>query len=47
MLIYLVLVLQFNFEFLNNDAGKEVELITYLLYLFWAILKVIGCVRKL
>jgi len=43
------LAIQFRvFEpILNNDAGREVELITYLLYLFWAILKVIGCVRKL
>ena len=42
-----VFILQFNFEFLVNDAGGEVELITSCIYHFWLILSVLGCVWKL
>ena len=41
-----VLVVQFNFELLINNAG-EVQLITLFLHLFCPILGVLGFVRKL
>ena len=42
-----VLVLQFNWGFLRNDAEGAVYLIFLFLILFWAIFCVLGFVRKL
>ena len=42
-----VFIVQFKSEFLINDAGGEVQLITSYLHLFWVILNVICCVVKL
>jgi hypothetical protein len=41
-----VFVLQFKFEFLSNDGG-DLHVIILFLHYFWAILSVLGCVRKL
>ena len=41
-----VFVKQFNSEFLINDT-REVQLITSFLHFYWAILSVLGFIRKL
>ena len=41
-----VFVEQFNSEFLINDTG-EVQLITSFLRFYWAILSILGFIRKL
>ena len=41
MLMHSVVVLQFNFGFLNKDAGEAIHLIILFLYLFWATFSVL------
>ena len=42
-----VFISNFNFEFLSNDAGGVVHLITWFLHQFFTIVYVLGCVKKL
>jgi hypothetical protein len=42
-----VLVEKFNFKFLSNDAGGEVQLIILFVPFHWDVLGVLGCIRKL
>ena len=42
-----VFVVQFNCEFLRNDGGGDLYVILLFLHQFFAIIYVLGCVRKL
>ena len=47
LLMWPVFIENFNWEFLRNNAGGEVQLIILFLHQFFTIIHILGCIRKL